>query len=194
MHSTPHFSHAQLSLKHNEGLIEYPWLQCFAHSHLSEATTLFQRGQLPENDGNPHQTYMPLCWKAAAELLNSTEAQFKSYLHEDAAPLPMLVTVFQNCPSAFLSYENLQTLSSLPHHCCAQPNNLPGKGTLWGQTPSERPSHVSPVIKMRNPHMPVTACQLVALLPWDIWSYKGVQAIQALHKQFLAVYCSKLPR
>lgn len=115
-------------------------------------------------------------------------------LHKAAAPLSMLVIVFQNWPSAFLSYENLQTLSSLPHHCCMQPSNLPSKVTLWGQTPpSERPSHRSPVIKMRNPDTPVTDCQLVAILPRDMWSHKGVQAIQALDKQFLAAYCSKLP-
>lgn len=121
-------------------------------------------------------------------------------LHKDAAPHPMLVTAFSNCPSvphctsAFPSYENLQTLSSLLHHCCVQPDNLPRKVTLWGQNPpSERPPHMSPVIKMRNPHMLVTICQLVAILPWDMWSHKGVEAIQPLDKQFLAARCSKLP-
>lgn len=111
-------------------------------------------------------------------------------LCKDAAPLPMLVVVLQNCPSAFLSYENLQTLTSLPHHCCVQPNHLPSKVTLWGRTPpSERPFHVSPVIRMRNPRMLVTDCQLVAIPPCGMWSHKGLQAIQALDKQFLAVYC-----
>lgn len=148
-------------------------------------------------------THTKHIWPCAERLLQSFQTPQKLSssptlalgLHEDAAPLPMFVTAFQNWPSAFLSYENLQTLSSLPPHCCVQPNNFPSKVTLWGQTPpSERPCHMSPVIKMRNPHTLVIDCQLVAILPWDVWSHKGVQAIQALDKQFLAAHCSKFPR
>lgn len=42
VHDALHFSHVQLSLKHNEGLTEYAGLPHFAHSHLSEATTYSQ--------------------------------------------------------------------------------------------------------------------------------------------------------
>jgi len=98
-------------------------------------------------------------------------------LHKDAAPLPMLVIIFQTAHQLSLA---MKICRHYPH-CCVQPNNLPSKVILWGQTvPSERPSQVSPVISMRTQHTLVTDCQLVPLLPRDMWSHKGVQAIQAV--------------